>query len=380
LAAEQHLATALTGYFTGLQDRIAAYAEKRKSSKDIPLSFWTGEDTTLLAILGPQLTRMAYSGMHIAAEKAGIAFDSSMANQAAADWAATYTDTLLQQLNTTTQDGVGPIVEDWINTDGATMGDLFQSLMDTGLMGADRASMIATTETTRAFAQGEIAQYSQMGITQMRWQTNNDELVCDICEPLNGEVRTIGDEFDDGITDPPGHVNCRCWLTPVVSEKHIKVMAEGTDAGGGFWMNPDDKSKLPSQINPDPKKADATWLKDNNPRVSEFLTGTDENKSPMIAYLVDGDAVRTNVWQDWTSGGNHERYPWIPDGEYWLDVDNVKEYKKNLAHETVEDWDMRDKGDDYSDAHSYHANVTEYKMRHGATEDDILKELGWNAM
>jgi SPP1 gp7 family putative phage head morphogenesis protein len=252
--------------------------------------------------------------------------------------------------------------------------------MDTGLMGADRASMIATTETTRAFAQGEIAQYSQMGITQMRWQTNNDELVCDICEPLNGEVRTIGDEFDDGITDPPGHVNCRCWLTPVVSEKHIKVMAEGTDAGGGFWMNPDDKSKLPSQINPDPKKADATWLKDNNPRVSEFLTGTDENKSPMIAYLVDGDAVRTNVWQDWTSGGNHERYPWIPDGEYWLDVDNVKEYKKNLAHETVEDWDMRDKGDDYSDAHSYHANVTEYKMRHGATEDDILKELGWNAM
>lgn len=335
LQAEQHLAAAMTTYFTGLQDRIAAWAETRKGIKSIPAAqFWAGEDKTLLAVLQPHLTRMAYSGMHIAAEKVGIAFDNSMANKAAADWAAEYTDTLLQQLDTTTQDGVGPIIEDWINTDGATMGDLFQSLMDTKLMGADRASMIATTETTRAFAQGEIAQYSQAGITRMRWNTDNDEVVCDICEPLNGEVRTIGEEYGDGITEPPGHVNCRCWLTPVVGEKHIK-MAEGTDAGGGFWVNPDDP---------------------NQPFVRTYGTSGD-----ITAFIVNGRYVRNNTFLDFTMGGNHERYEFVPENEIWIDNANIGEADFILLHELVESREMRS-GKDYDTAHDI-ANKVESKAR-----------------
>ena len=361
LQAEQHLATALTGYFSGLQDRLAAWADKRKGAKAIPAAFWAEEDKTMLAILGPQLTRMAYSGMHIAAEKAGIAFDSSMANQAAADWAGEYIDTLLQQLGTTTQDGVGPTVEDWINTDGATMGDLFQSLMDTGLMGADRASMIATTETTRAFAQGEIKQYSAMGITQMRWQTNNDEVVCQDCEPLNGEVRTIGDEFADGITDPPFHPNCRCWMTPVVSEKHIKVMAEGTDAGGGFWVNPDQVKGQPPYIR---------------------IYGASDN---LTIYIVDGRYIRDNIYIDFTEGGNDEVYggadpdkpSFIPKGEIWIDNKNMDEAGFILLHELTERNHMQ-AGEDYDTAHDA-ANVQEQAARDKPDKlVELLKVQGWN--
>jgi len=49
------------------------------------------------------------------------------------------------------------------------------------------------------------------------WETNNDDLVCDICRPLNGvEVEIdepfVNDETGDEFDCPPGHVNCRCWM------------------------------------------------------------------------------------------------------------------------------------------------------------------------
>ena len=40
------------------------------------------------------------------------------------------------------------------------------------------------------------------------WNTNNDELVCDICEPLNQKEKGDGWDESDG---PPAHVRCRCW-------------------------------------------------------------------------------------------------------------------------------------------------------------------------
>ena len=364
LQAEEHLAAAMTKYLAGMQERLTAWAEKRKGSKDIPLTFWEEENKILEAILGPQLQRMAYTGMSIAAEKAGIAFETSMANQAAADWAAKQTDILLQQLGTTTQDGIGSIIEDWISTDGATMGDLVQSLLDTGLMGPDRASMIAVTETTRAFAQGEISQYQAAGIQQMRWQTNNDEIVCDICEPLNQEIRGIGEEFDAGITDPPAHVNCRCWLTPVVGEKSVKVMSEGIDSSGGFFVP---LTKLASTI--DLKK----------PYLRIYAQCGD-----LTAWLVDGRYIRDNIWLDFTEGGNDEVYggadpdkpSFIPKGEIWIDNNNLAEAPYILLHELTERNNMQD-GEDYDQAHEA-ANTAEQKARDDP--DKLMKLLagaGW---
>jgi SPP1 gp7 family putative phage head morphogenesis protein len=367
LQAERHLATALTGYLSSLQDRIAAWAERRKGAKAIPAEFWEEEDQTLLAILGPQLNRMAYSGASIAAEKAGIAFDTSMANKAAADWADEYTDTLLQQLGTTTQDGIGPIVEDWINTDGATMGDLFQSLMDTGLMGADRASLIATTETTRAFAQGEIKQYSAMGITRMRWQTNNDEVVCPICADLNGQIATIGESFGDNeqgdpiYAPPDAHPGDRCWITPVVGEKHVKVIAEGTDAGGWFWVNPDNVQSKPPYIRMYGASADVT------------------------VYVVDGRYIRDNIFIDFVAGGNDQVYggddpdkpTFIPAGEIWLENSNPDEFSFVLLHELTERNHMQ-AGEDYDTAHDA-ANMQEQAAREDPEKlPELLKKQGWN--
>jgi hypothetical protein len=148
------------------------------------------------------------------------------------------------------------------------MGDLFQSLMDTKLMGADRASMIANTETTRAFAEGEAKQYLDLfGVTAAAlpvrdshpgcycwisnrniggnnyiiWHTNHDEKVCEQeldmpwgtvagCRALDNVIVSEGDHLGENADD-------------IDTGKHIKVMAEGTDAGGGFWVNPDDPNQ-----------------------------------------------------------------------------------------------------------------------------------------
>lgn len=177
----------------------------------------------------------------------------------------------------------------------------------------------------------------------------------------------------------PGNPNfsCGCWNCQ-----------HGLQDDNGEWFTTDPTKRaghltyksaaIPPQLAEDPKDANAAWLETNNPRLSIYATGTDEDGSAMTAWLVDGDAIRSNIWQDWTSGGNHERYPWIPAGECWLDVDNLRECKRNLGHETAENRDMRDAGDTYPVAHSKHANVVEFEMRHGPrSEDEILKELGW---
>ncbi len=176
-------------------------------------SFWRNEKNRLLAILQPRLTQMAFEAAKQASQKAGIGFNPALANANAANWARNYTDSLLDQLGTTSEKGIGDLIGKWVETPGATYGELQKSLMQ---FGAVRAQAIAVTETTRAYSEGEMAAYKQEGITEWTWRTNNDEITCPICAPLNNKTVKIGEAFGKdrkGIpfTKPPSHVNCRCW-------------------------------------------------------------------------------------------------------------------------------------------------------------------------
>lgn len=51
--------------------------------------------------------------------------------------------------------------------------------------------------------------YKDSGVKQVVWHTEQDERVCDECEPREGQVYPI-----DKIPPKP-HVGCRCWYTPV---------------------------------------------------------------------------------------------------------------------------------------------------------------------
>lgn len=105
----------------------------------------------------------------------------------------------------------------------------------------DRAETIARTEVLRAsnFASDEA--YNQSGIVEAKeWLVEQDNRLCEFCEPLNGKVVDVdGDWFKKGdsytvttregkkrtikfekfdVRYPPLHPRCRCTLIPVLGE------------------------------------------------------------------------------------------------------------------------------------------------------------------
>jgi len=103
---------------------------------------------------------------------------------------------------------------------GLTLAELERRLQASGMFGAQRANVIATTEVTRAAAQGEkeiadtIYRNNHLRLIPY-WLTNRDEYVCPICRPLDGlEIRP--DNETHGMF-PPAHPRCRCsvrWRLP----------------------------------------------------------------------------------------------------------------------------------------------------------------------
>ncbi|EKE07885.1 MAG: minor head protein, partial [uncultured bacterium] len=80
-----------------------------------------------------------------------------------------------------------------------------------------RARLIAMTETTRAYAQGNRTMWGASGVTDgMEWRTGQDDIVCLICRPLAGKKTTLDGTFPGGRDVPPAHPGCRCHIYPVI--------------------------------------------------------------------------------------------------------------------------------------------------------------------
>lgn len=184
---------------------------------------WEEEHTLLLAIIYPFLLAAAVNGAKTAlAELAllGVGVDWALVNQAVVDWARRYSYNLVRQINATTQKYLQTVVPDWINS-GAPLDVLAETLAP--MFGVVRAEMIAVTEVTRAYAEGNIETWRESGVVSgKRWMTANDDLVCPICAPLDGMMVGLDENgFTTeagglGLDAPPAHVRCRCWLQPVV--------------------------------------------------------------------------------------------------------------------------------------------------------------------
>ena len=80
------------------------------------------------------------------------------------------------------------------------------------LFSPSRAATAAVTEITRAYnegrrwAAGVLAIHLRTRVVR-RWRTAEDDLVCEICGPLNGKTAGGVDGYS---SPPPAHPNCRC--------------------------------------------------------------------------------------------------------------------------------------------------------------------------
>lgn len=82
---------------------------------------------------------------------------------------------------------------------------------------AFRAETIARTETLTAAHEGQAEAWRQLeergalpATARREWLTAEDERVCPICGPLDGQTAPLGRSYPGGYDRPPAHPNCRC--------------------------------------------------------------------------------------------------------------------------------------------------------------------------
>jgi len=182
----------------------------------LDVAFWASAQGRMIADLRPQIERMAQEAIATTSATVPILWDEAVIAAEAVDWARIHAGELIEDLTRHTRDLLQRVIPEFIETPGMTVGDLRRELEPA--FGEVRAERIATTEVTRAFAEGTqiIQQQLATGGVQMEqvWHTSMDDKVCDLCGPLDGQPESLWAEKSPG-TDgpPPRHVNCRCWTT-----------------------------------------------------------------------------------------------------------------------------------------------------------------------
>jgi hypothetical protein len=189
----------------------------------LPASFWDDEAAAMTATLTPMLQEVYLASAEAMLEVSPVGVDWVLVNQRAVTWANQYGYDLVQGLTGTQRDLVREAVGNFFSQN-MTLADLRGRLE--GAFGPIRADMIATTEVTRAATEGERAlvellRAEGLGFRDI-WETAADELVCPICEPLNGQEREgvgyVHPDTGQSYDGPPAHPRCRC------RERHESLM------------------------------------------------------------------------------------------------------------------------------------------------------------
>ena len=220
-------------------------------------------------------------------ENVGFGFDWTLANSSARDWARQYTDNLMSRLNITNDRVVGEAVARWVDN-GEPLSSLRTDLSQ--YFSRKRADLIASTEVTRAYAEGSSIAFRESGVVdEIEWRTASDELVCPTCGPLNGKRKRIGESFDIMFSVPPAHPRCRCWIVPVVNSV----------------QNENQKNLLPNDIKPSLAVANNTKkLKPNIEHALESIDKTHGDGSLNSVPVVEKSFKNSRLGGQMTYSGN----------------------------------------------------------------------------
>ncbi len=204
------------------------YPERKAETPDIDLD-WDDEDAAELA---RALQRAAQSGVNLFKLRVPLSIDFTLVNAEAVEAARKYAFGLIKGINDVTRDVLRRVISGFAATPGATLRDV----MDMLPFDEERAMMVATTEITRAYAQGEIMagqalarEFPEVKVKK-RWFTNVDDRVCELCGPLDNMEVDLDEGFTaqggdrEGVDGPPLHPRCRCWL------ETYTVLVEENDA------------------------------------------------------------------------------------------------------------------------------------------------------
>lgn len=99
--------------------------------------------------------------------------------------------------------------------------DVEDAIAQAGAFSADRATLIARTEISRANNHGALAGYIQArdgANISLKKAWSPDAEACDVClgNEDDGAI-DLEDEFSSGDAAPPAHPNCECAITPITA-------------------------------------------------------------------------------------------------------------------------------------------------------------------
>jgi len=230
---EAQMESALVMFWQEQVQRIQAELEPRipdeRKGIQLSLPFWNDEGKRMLRILLPFLQRGAEGGaatQQAIVQSMGIDIDWTMPFTRAANWARAHAGALVKDITETTRERIRSVVGNWIETEH-TLPDLIKQMQEDHAFSRARAKLIATTEATRAYTEGQLeagreAELQSVFEYEKQWQTISDDARCVICAELqyNGKNGVVGiDTPFDSMVGPlqgsPAHPNCRCWIVTV---------------------------------------------------------------------------------------------------------------------------------------------------------------------
>lgn len=152
----------------------------------------------------------------IAADAADYDKMLSVVNEEAVEWAKTDAAKLITNVDSATRDMLKGSIEEALN-EGLSTQDLADLLADNHAFSDERAETIARTELAFANVQGTVNGYKESGVVSgVEWLLAQGEY-CEECEAMVGKSGTLEDGIDGEF--PPLHPNCRCDITPVLTDE-----------------------------------------------------------------------------------------------------------------------------------------------------------------
>lgn len=147
-------------------------------------------------------------GMRTLAGPFTVHFDPRNPN--AKKWAEEHAAELAKDISKTTRQAI----KDAMALTFETGEDPYDAILDA--VGNDaRAELIARTETMTAVHEGQRQGWDQA--VEERLLTGDEKRVwiategaCPLCEGLDGTKADLDDDYEDGVSGPPAHPNCRC--------------------------------------------------------------------------------------------------------------------------------------------------------------------------
>ncbi|NIR62395.1 MAG: hypothetical protein GWN61_00695 [candidate division Zixibacteria bacterium] len=162
--------------------------------------------------LTPHVESMVANTLSDISMGVGVAWSPAYVNKEAAEYVRNFTSLISGSISDTTKEAAQNAVAVTLETAGMTLEDAVRLMKHT--FGEDRARLIAVTETTRGYSMAVTKAQSDLyseGVTLSRvWHTGADELVCDICRPLDlAPEHMWSGQYPSGA---PAHPNCRCVI------------------------------------------------------------------------------------------------------------------------------------------------------------------------